>query len=281
MKTGRMLLRLSAIAAAGALALAAGFPARAGSFSYTGSVQYSTGRYFFDRTTSGVYFFNGFSLLSGRFSLAASIPLIYQSTPYLSYTGVGVLPSGGNEGSTLVRGRRGGQVVILPVVTEYTSFGLGDPMFSAGLELVKESGVVPSLRVNGQVKLPVASPDRGFGTGEWDWSGGLALSKRFGGTFLFANLDYWVLGDLPELELENVWAYALALGRSFGGGKTAVIVSYYGSSRVIAEVKPASALGLGMSFRSGRQGTITLNGAVGLSEASPDFSLSLGWSVGL
>lgn len=276
-----MLRRLSALLAAGALALAAGLPARAGSLSYTGSVQYSAGRYFFDQTTTGVYFFNGFSLLSGRFSLAANIPLIYQSTPYVSYTGVGVLPSGGSEGSTYVRGRRGGEVITLPVVTEYTSFGLGDPMVSAGLELVKENGVVPSLRVNGQVKIPVASLDSGFGTGEWDWSWGLSLAKRFGTAFMFVNLDRWVLGDLPDLELENVWAYSLSAGRTFAGGRSAVLLSYFGSSRVLAEVKPASAVGLGLSFRSGAKGMITISAALGLSEASPDVSFSLGWSVGL
>ena len=59
------------------------------------------GTYIFTQPTSGYFLFNGLTYSSGAFTLAATVPLIYQSTPYVSYTGIGVLPSGGSESSSV------------------------------------------------------------------------------------------------------------------------------------------------------------------------------------
>jgi len=238
------------------------------------------GTYIFTQPTSGYFFFNGLSYTSRAFTLAATIPLIYQSTPYVSYTGVGVLPSGGTA-SSAVNQRQGRDPVVVPEIVEYNRYGVGDPVIMAGLTLVQESRSMPSIQLSGQVKAPIASVDKGFGTGEWDYSAGVGVSKKIGRVFLFADVNYWILGDLPELELQNAWAYAFSLGHAFSGGKYALMASYSGISEVIAGVAAPSSLGLGLSVRVGTGSSLMLNAAFGLSEASPDVSLSLGWSIGL
>ena len=270
-----------AAAAAGAILVAlAARPAAGGTLSYTGSLQMARGTYIFTQPTSGYFLFNGLTYSSGAFTLAATLPVIYQSTPYVSYTGIGVLPSGGSESSS-VNQRQGREPVLVPEVVEFNQYGIGDPVLTAGLTLVKEGRSMPAVHLSGTVKAPLANVDRGFGTGEWDYSAGIGMSKRFGQTFLFADVNYWILGDLPELELKNAWSYALSLGHALAGGKFALMASYSGITEVIAGVAPPSSLGLGLSIKAGRASSVMLNAAFGLSEASPDLSLSLGWSIGL
>jgi Putative MetA-pathway of phenol degradation len=270
-----------AAAAAGAILVAlAASPAAGGTLSYTGSLQMARGTYIFTQPTSGYFFFNGLSFTSETFTLAATIPLIYQSSPYVSYTGVGVLPSGGSE-SSAVSQRQGREPVLVPEIAEYNQYGVGDPVIAAGLTLVRESRSGPAIQISGQIKAPLASVEKGFGTGEWDYSAGLGLSKRLGSVFLFADVGYWILGDLPELELRNAWTYAFSIGHALAGGKLALMASYSGITEVIAGVAPPSSLALGFSARVGGGSSLMLNAAFGLSEASPDLSLSVGWSIGL
>jgi len=280
MRTGKVdnLLKMTLIMAAWAVALAAWpGPARGGSVTYIGSLQFASGRYFFDETTTGLYFLNGLALKTGPLTLTATVPLVYQSSPYVSYTAMGVLPSGGS-GSEYVRGRRRGEIVILPEVVEFSQVGVGDPMISGGLEITNDSRSLPSIQLTGQVKIPLAGVDQGFGTGAWDYALGAAVSKRLGRTFVFADASYWILGDLPELELKNAWSYAFSIGRAFNGGRQALLVSYTAYTGIITEVAPPKSLGVGLSFRTGQKTTLMLNGSIGLSESSPDFTISVGWS---
>ena len=247
---------------------------------YSGSIQYARGNYIFDQTTSSMFMFNGFSFSSEGLNLSASIPVIFQSTPYVSYSGVGILPSGGSE-HTQVSGKQGkNQEVILPEPVDYEQFGIGDPTVSLGLRLLKESKLFPNVQLVVQAKLPLASIEKGFGTGEWDYSGGLSLSKALGKTFLFVDMYYWMLGDLPDLELKDTVSYSIALGHPLSGGKYALLVSYSGSTNIISEVTPPSFLGFGFSYRIDAKKSLMLNASLGLTESAPDFSVSLGWNIG-
>ena len=262
------------------LAQAAAPPVWGSTVAYSGSIQYARGNYIFDQTTSSMFMFNGLSFSSEGLTLSANIPVIFQSTPYVSYSGVGILPSGGSE-HTQVSGRKGkDQEVILPEPVDYEQFGIGDPMVSLGLRLLKESKLLPTVQLVVQAKLPLASIEKGFGTGEWDFSGGLSLSKALGKTFLFLDMYYWMLGDLPDLELKDTVSYSIALGQPLSGGKYALLVSYSGSTNIISEVTPPSFLGFGFSYRIGTRKSLMLNASVGLTESAPDFSVSLGWNIG-
>jgi hypothetical protein len=227
-----------------------------------------------------MFMFNGLSFSSEGLNLSVNIPVIFQSTPYVSYSGVGILPSGGSEHAQ-VSGRKGkDQEVILPEPVDYEQFGIGDPTVSLGLRLLKESKLFPNVQLVVQAKLPLASIEKGFGTGEWDYSGGLSLSKALGKTFLFVDMYYWMLGDLPDLELKDTVSYSIALGQPLSGGKYALLVSYSGSTNIISEVAPPSFLGFGFSYRIDAKKSLMLNASLGLTESAPDFSVSLGWNIG-
>ncbi len=272
--------RALAAAAGILLLLAAASPAPGSVFSYAGSLQFAAGSYIFNQTTIGLFLFNGITVSAGGFILSANLPLIFQSTPYISYSGAGMLPSGGSEHSQ-VSGRRGGRQIILSEPVDVQEFGIGDPLLYVGLRLWKESGFLPSVQVTGQAKAPLASVEQGFGTGEWDCAGGISLSKKAGSVFLFLDLNYWKLGDLPELELKDPLSYSLSVGKPLSGGKYALLVSYSGCTRIISEVEPPSFLGIGFSYRVDSRGSLMVNASFGLSESVPDFTVSLGWTIGL
>jgi len=271
--------RLAAVAGVLFVTLAAASSALGASVAYTGSLQFATGNYIFDQNTNGYYFFNGLSFSAGPFSFSGSLPMIFQSTPYVSYSGVGILPSGGSE-SSAVNGRQGRGQVVLPEPVDFEQFGLGDPLLHMDLEVFKEGKLIPSVRLMAEIKVPLADVDKGFGTGEWDYSGGLSISKALGKTFVFVDLSYWIMGDLPELELKDTLSYSIALGQSLAGGKFALLASYSGYTQIIADVEPPSIIGLGLSYRIDSKKSFIVNSTFGLTESTPDFSVSLGWRIG-
>lgn len=257
---------------------------------YTGSFQAASGDYIFTERTSSVYFFNSLNVSTERFRAGVSIPLIYQSSPWISYSVVGGLPSGGTEQGTVNAWRKGkgqgdGQgsnrvnTVLMPDTTTYDQLGLGDPSLQAALEVVKENGLIPAVRVRGDVKLPLADVDRGFGTGAWDFGSGLSLSKSLGTTFLFVDVMQWWLGDLSELELKDPVSYSVALGHSMKQGKLGLMAALAGYSEVIMDVDPPLQVSIGASYwlKPGRG--VSASVAAGLSESSPDYSISFGWSI--
>lgn len=260
-------------------------PAIAQDVAYSGSVQFSTGEYIFAQRTHSLYLVNGLTGSQGRLTLNASVPLILQSTPWVSYAGGGLVPSGGTQhgevSGHMGRGRFDRDGVRLADTTSYEEIGLGDPLARLDLEVLRGSGSLPAIRVNVSAKAPIADLDRGFGTGEWDYSAGLSITRGFGTTFVFVDVAYWVLGDLPDLELQDPVAYSLAVGRALGAGRWGLLGSISGFTRILPDTDPPLHVGLGLSRILEARRSLSAGVSFGLTESSPDVSASFGWRIGL
>lgn len=259
-------------------------PVAAQELSYIGGLQGATGDYVFGERTSSAALFTGLSLSVGRLSLMASIPVIAQTTPWVSYSGVGPLPTGGPQSGSVrdwqrTHGRR--RQITIPDTASYSGAGIGDPVGLASLELVRDQGAFPSLRITGGIKAPVADVDRGFGTGAWDYGGGLSLGKSAGRTMLLASAMYWSLGDLPDLVLRDVVSYGATVARSVGEGRLALMATASGSTSSVAGTDGPIQLGGGVSYRwpSGR--SMMATATFGVTNTAPDASLYVGWQVPL
>lgn len=280
----RRLARVVLRAVAGsAIALPAAASVAVAQVTYSGSVLYATGEYIFTERTSSFYFFNELSASFGRVTVGASVPLIAQNTPWVSYGGGGMIASGGMEHDSVgsQMGRHGPGGVSLPDTAPFDQVGLGDPVGRVDVELWRERGVLPAVRGTAIAKAPLADMDRGFGTGGWDYGGGLSLAKTVGRTLLFADATYWVLGDLPDLELKDAVTYGLAVGLPLAAAKWGLVASFTGSTRVVAGTDPPAQIGVGLTryLHAGR--SLTASASLGLSESSPDLSVSFGWRVAL
>jgi len=64
------------------------------SVSWSGSGQFTTGSYFFEENTKSFYLVNGLQYTNGRLSLGASLPLVVQNSPWISYIVVSPTGSG-------------------------------------------------------------------------------------------------------------------------------------------------------------------------------------------
>ena len=259
------------------LILAASVSAGEADIAYTGSLQFATGDYIFTERSTGLYFFNGITARRSPFSLSASIPIILQNTPWITYTGSGLLPSGGTrETEEDTRGR-----VRLPDTTDHADLGLGDMFLRGGLEVLPMRGIRPGLQISGSVKVPFADPYEGFGTGEWDAGLGLSTSITAGGFLLLAEGVYWFLGDMPGLVLEDALAYSVSVGRPFSGGRIGLIAAFFGYTRTVEEIDPPMQASLGFTYLRASGSSISGTCAAGLTDSAPELSVSLGWQVPL
>ncbi len=302
MKTTRKAL---VVLAAAVLAAAAGAATgQESQFTYSGSLQYASGDYTLSETTSSFLLYNGFVYRKGKWSFTASIPLIDQDSPYVTYAGGTPVPSGrrqgvdtattgtmGSGGSGTTNGAgttngpgtgRGGTVIVPdPQTLDFDESGLGDPVFRADFAVLQSQASGVRFGLYGAAKPPLADEDSGFGTGEWDYGAGVTVSRRVGSTLFLADLGYWIFGDLPDFELEDPFAYSIGVGRLLEGGRYSVLGSVSGYTETVDGVDGPIEAGFTVSrlARSGRSFNVTLS--AGLSESAPDYSISTGWRVGL
>jgi len=247
---------------------------------YTGSLQFSTGDYIFTERTGSFYLFSGLGVSAGPLDVSANIPLIVQSTPWVSYSGTGMIPSGGKQYSEVGQRKRGKRIA-LPDTIESEDIGLGDPLLRLDVELLKAGKTIPSVRLAAQVKAPLTDVDQGFGTGEWDYGGGLSIAKTLAGNFVFVEATYWFLGDLPELELKDPITYSFGLGRPLANSKFSALASFSGSTEILDDVDPPAQVGIALTYQLDSRRSLSGSLMFGVRESSPDFSVVFGWRIGL
>jgi hypothetical protein len=266
---------------------------------WTGSTSYSRGSYVFDEATSTLSISNGLALVLGRVELNAALPFMLQNSGLVNQVAGIPLPTGGRE-SGVIRGRGAGETIgsrsgrtgtgagqpsqTLPGEVTYQdefTWAVGDPYLSASGAVYEGTGLLRSVRAQVAAKAPLRGIESGVGTGEWDVGVGGSAFSSIGGTFVFADVSRWWFGDLPDLELRDGLTYGAGLSRSVLDARGSVMVSFFGASALIESMaRPASlALGLSYSPRLGR--SISGGVAAGLSEASPDVSVYMGWSLTL
>lgn len=271
---------LDVVAGAVCAALAVTTPLSAQSWDYVGSLQFASGDGGLGVGSRALYAFSGLSFTSGRVRLSASLPLIWQETPSMVYlTGIEITSGQMMTGSSESLGVESGGVAT--DTTTDTRFGIGDPAGHLDFVALRQVGALPALRVTFDVKAPLGDKESGLSSGAWDWAAGVALSKFIAGTALFADVAYWVLGDTPEFDFENSLAFGAGVGRSIGGGRLGLLVSILGSTAIVPGYAPPVQATLGVSYLVALNQSVLASVALGLTDSSPDLSLSLGWMLGL
>lgn len=278
---------------------------------WSASVQYSQGDYFFTETTRSWLLYSGFSWQGERFRVSVGLPVVIQDSRAITFVGDVPIPTGGPDSEAVGRkgsgdrvpmgGRRGsgsgaaattawpGQGTTPPPLALQTSGTAGDtvaapaayraqvadPLVGVGLELIRPRGPFLGLDLTGSVKVPVRNIDSGVGTGELDVGIGLSTALGRGRALLFADAGWWSYGDPPGLELKDVVSWSVGVGGLLGS-RTSGLVSLAGSSGIMEAVEApldvSALLSVGLNDRL----SLSLGAGVGLSEASPDFTLSAG-----
>lgn len=281
----------TAVVIALAMAAAAASPS-AQTLTYAGALQGATGNYIFSQRTTTASLTNGLTLGAGRLTLSASVPLLYQSTPWVSQSGAGMIPTGGPESGTAHGGKGGGGTmaamsvvnaarIVMPDTAQFDKAGVGDPAAFASLRLVNDGVGVPAIHVTGAVKFPVASVRSGFGTGEWDYGAGAGLSKQLGAMFVAADVMYWWLGDMPDLAFRNPVTFAGTVSRLVAHDRYAVYANAWGSTKSLADIEAPAQVGAGVCRMQSGLCVLGFGLSFGLTSSSPDLSATINWQVPL
>lgn len=162
-----------------------------------------------------------------------------------------------------------------------TTVHVGDPMFSGSMDVYTGTGMLRAMTVHAFAKAPMASVASGVSTGQWDFGGGASLALGSGQRFFFGDASYWVLGDMPALELLDNVVYGVGFGQSSADGKWSLLGSASGSSAVIRNVTPPVSAGFSLGYRPTSFQSLTWGLSFGLTESASKVATSLGWRVRL
>ncbi len=286
------------VALVAALLLGSASSMRAQELTWTGSLEFASGDYFFTERTSTFYLMNGLDVQIGSLRLGASLPLVAQDNAIVAQVGGIPLPTGGEQHGEL-RGRGTGTgsgsgpsadrfpiasstlAADDPIEIEPGSYELyaADPLLSIGLDFDVAAGPLRALYLGASAKPPLNAEDSGIGTGAWDAGAGAGLTFVAGRLLLLLNATYWSFGDLPELELKDALTYGVGLGSVFGEGPWGWSLSLMGATEIIEGIDPPVSLGGDVLLTSESGRSLRAGLRVGLTEASSDFAASVGWSL--
>jgi hypothetical protein len=279
-----------------ALALAIfGPPAAAQTVRLNSALSVSSGSYLFAERTTTWALTTGLTVGGDEVSLRASLPFYLQNTTLVAGSGIGRIPTGGSSGGAVGdsgaarKGRGDGRgdshldqqhsrsTVEVPgsAVTGYEA-AAGDPEVAITWHALRSGST--GVALGAAVKVPVADTST-FGTGQWDAGAMLSLSRSLDrGVFLGADLAYWHLGDLPDLELRDPVSGTVSVSYLGGSGWGGSLVGFAATSVVDGFDGPAS-IGAALTRVSSGGSSWNLMSLVGLTETSPDVTVGLSWSV--
>jgi hypothetical protein len=172
----------------------------------------------------------------------------------------------------------GGETTEQVVKRHGSASGIGDAFVNLSYKLFEENDAIPEVSLHAGIKLPTADEDKGLGTGEYDYQMGVGLGKGIGRWFLYGGLDYNILGDPEYYDLDN-----------YISGYTSVSTGIFDNMEVSLQLSAAQAatdvsddslsLGIGMNYLLEKYGMITAGLQKGLTDGSPDYSITVGYSI--
>ncbi|MDE2027836.1 MAG: transporter [Candidatus Omnitrophica bacterium] len=229
----------------------------------TSSVTYATGDFGTGTTTDTVYIPVTVSRYFSQGKLDLTIPYAYKkSGPGVTLiNGRGVRTSHATDGTT-------------------TSSGLGDILLKGSYYLLQETDSKPfNMSLIDQVKLPTADDKKGLGTGKFDDTIGTELSKSLGDYWqVFSNLYYTFVGSPNGEDLKNQFTYDVGAGYKVTSQIWAHLY-YEESTAIISDTSNPRTLFIGGDYQLTPPVDIFSDLGIGLSEGSPDISISFGAGI--
>lgn len=226
-----------------------------------------------------------------RIELSAALPflMIDAGSVALSQAGFvpmqGLLSSAPSAGMSMRGGGMMGQTTTstsAPFVSTTTTrqSGFGDVVVSGGYRVVDSLWSNLQVVVGARVKLPTANADLGLGTGKTDIAGVVTVRKRYDAGWVTAEAGYLVVGKPTGAGLSNVALWSAGGGRRLNE-RLYLLGAANGSTAVVAAFGSPAEMGAGLGVKLNDRLALTVLPSVGLSHASPKYSLTIGVSSDL
>ncbi|MDE2028861.1 MAG: transporter [Candidatus Omnitrophica bacterium] len=227
------------------------------------SVTYATGDFGTGTTTDIVYIPVTVSRYFSKGKLDFTIPYVYKRS---------------GPGITLVGGR-GFRTNHASDGTS-TASGLGDILLKGSYYLLQEEDSDPlNASLIDQIKFPTADDKKGLGTGKFDDAIGTELSKSLNNNWqVFTNLYYTFVGSPSGEDLENQFTFDAGAGYKINSQAWAHLY-YEESTALISHTSNPRTIFLGGDYQLMPAMDVFSDLGIGLSEGSPDISLSIGAGI--
>lgn len=239
-------------------------------WSISGLVDYSVGDYGTGKDTTLLYvpFTLGVAPLE-RFTVSLTVPYIRQTTQTVFLTGGGVA----------VRKEKALELRTARESVTRTESGLGDVLLKGQYVLLAEQRASPEISPYLKIKFPTADEDRGLGTGEFDETLGVDLTKTFFERLVaYLTLAYTFIGSPPGTELHN--SFGWSVGAAYLVAKPFTVFAFLdGATAISSGQEDPLELRVGADYRLTKALKLTGSVGAGLSNGSPDYDLSAGFSV--
>lgn len=260
--------------------------ASAQEIAWAGGLDVANGDYYFSERTTALWLTNGLVVRSGVFRLDASVPLLLQNSDAVTRVGGLPVPTGGSRrGEVAGRGAGDGmgdrQRTIEIEEPGSLELDVADPLMGFGVDLPIGGTALRSVRLGVSVKAPVRSVESGIGTGQWDYGLEAGGSISAGSLVLLLDGTWWMPGDMPDLELNDVLQLGGMVGGWFGDGSLGWALAVSGSTSMIEDVAGPVSAGGDLLFWSDGGSSLRAGLRLGLTESAADVAVALGWIVPL
>lgn len=224
-------------------------------------------------------------ILGDAWQLRIDLPwLVMDTSSGVVHTGAGTMPGGGgggngDHGGGGGGGGNGGGGGDGMVSSDDVASGIGDIRVALSRRLVGGGVRVFRLDAELEVKLPTADEDKGLGTGEADFRLGFWSGYRFWSSTLYARAGWNRLGDPWWGELNDVVDLYLGLESDPVVAERLILAGWVSARQEVVD-DTGEAFNIGASLRT--TGRFRWYGRVlmGLGDASPGISISIGISMG-
>lgn len=237
--------------------------AGAADWKFSSSFNYDTGKYGTDTRTSSVYIPFTIKRYYREGDLSATLPLLRQSS-------TGQITRVGGKPVRVGGGRGGGGTS--------SETGIGDILVRGSYIIKRDGPRSYDLAAAGRLKLPTADENRGLGTGELDEGAGLEFGKELKpGLTLLVDGYYTIIGDPDGVDLNNEVALDIGLLRKLDKNLSLTLLYETRSAIVDGNEDPRELSGT-LDYAAADGDHYTGGLLLGLSEGSPQFGLSAGFS---
>jgi len=194
--------------------------------------------------------------------VSLTVPYIYQSSQTVSLTGGGVAI----RKDKIKSGRN---------LTD-TEQGLGDILLKGSYIFLEERDVLPEVAGFAKIKFPTADEDKALGTGKFDETFGVDLAKTFLERWAaFLTLAYTFIGSPSGADLDN--SFAWSIGASYRVSTPVSVFAFLdGATAISPGQDDPLEVRVGAEYRLTKALRFTGTVGKGLTDGSPDFSLSAG-----
>src|SRR5690606_8968765 len=245
------------------------------------SFQVTGGNYFYNESSILYFLYGGIRYQNENFSVYGYIPVAAQNRPGFTQSGMMIIPSGRenegqggmmNEGGNM----HGGNNSVNQSSMMNSQISLGDLYLYSSYQLFNEVSNPIDLYFTPGIKFPTASASSGIGTGKFDYSISASMRRSIESFVLLAEAGFIKFGDPDGINYKDPFTYGIGLGKFISENGNSVLLYFLSYTNILDNYESPRQLSLGLNFKLNPETTLSFISSKGLSNYSPDFSLSAG-----